>query len=81
MEIITGCSHLPERASDLGPHGVNVVIQGLKREDLELRLVIGKERQHARRCDETRHICELSKELEGQSLGWLEIARVSWYLG
>jgi hypothetical protein len=46
---------LTQRTSDLGPNGVNIIVQSLQGEDLELGLILGEEGENACSRDEARH--------------------------
>lgn len=42
------CIHLAQCPRHLGPNGVNVIVQGPQREDLQLWLFVGQEAQDSR---------------------------------
>ena len=47
--------HLTKSTGNLGPHGVDVIVEGLEGEDLELGLFVGQEAQHSGGSDKARH--------------------------
>lgn len=49
--------HIAQRASNLCPNSVNIIVEGLEGVDLEFRLLIGEKGKNAGGGDEARH-CE-----------------------
>lgn len=49
IEYRVSYSHLPQGARDLGPNGVDVIVECLQGEDLELGFLVGEEAQHSSR--------------------------------
>lgn len=48
--------HLAQRAGDLGPDGVDVIVESLQGKDFELGLLVGQEAEDTGCCDESRHV-------------------------
>jgi hypothetical protein len=57
--------HLAKRRSDLGPDGINIVVERLESEDLELGFLLGEEGEDARRRHQPRHGCRVCGERVG----------------
>lgn len=48
-------THLAQSTSDLGPDGVDIIVESLQGKDLEFGLLVGEEAQHSSCCDKAGH--------------------------